>query len=1315
MIYLLDSRNWLWYTYHAHSVSRESIFRSEAAMQAKSFPKPIYIFLFSALLILLFGCLATAQVDTGSILGTVRDESGAVVPGARVTLLDQGTGLVLSASTNASGIYDFTPIKIGTYKVTASKTGFKNVSQSNIVVNVQAQMKVDLTLTPGMVTQTVEVTGVTPLLQTQNVSTGQVVTARQVNDLPLNGRNYTFLAQLAPGVTTVATGGGGRFNGTGGFVSNGLGAELNNYILDGIDNNNDSVDFLNGTAYVDLTPPDAVQEFKVQTSNFDAEFGRAGGAVINATTKSGTNQLHGDAWEYLENDALDANSWTSNRVGQQKGYYNQNMFGFTLGGPVVIPHIYNGHNKTFFFGDFQGIRIRNDALHNPTVPSAPEVASNYTDYQDLFGVSSTTTVTDFLGRSFNSNTIFDPATTRPVTKGQVDPVTGLVAIGTGYTRDPFYLGTLGNQTDFTTAAQEKLMNIIPANRIDRNAIKILQLLPAQNLPIALSGPGSNGTSNNYGVLRSQPDGTNHFDVRMDEDFSPKDQLFGRVSYNKRNAFFPGDFVGLASNAGFGAGNFTDFALNTMLSETHIISPTLVNEFRAGYSRLHTVSNPTLTTQSGIPAQFGIQGISQANNNYGLPYLNISGLTGIGAGNWASPNVRFSNTWQVEDNLTKISGKHTFKGGFQAQFLRFPWLNTTASRGNFAFGTYAGTPDACNAGTGVNGVACKSTSTGGPGIADFLLTPIASTVPGGIDFVGGPNSVSAANAYWIDDVRHYYGAYFQDTYKALPKLTLDLGLRWEFFGQVDERYGSDAILDPGTYSAVNDQLPPQETVSNARYIINCAEKNLALSPSFTSLLTKDHIALDYSCTPGLINTPLTDFSPRAGLAWQVRNNLVVRLGYGIFFGGFQSIGGAPDPGFNYPGVVSLSSPNHDDAHPIVYSDGQNATLERGLLDMEPVPNSPGFSAEGLGLTAFSPSWKTQYTQEWNFTIQYEPTRNQTVTLAYVANTSRHMLNGEKRNQPDVLLQKPLPKGYNAADYNPWPDFANNSDFITDDGDAYYYSFQGTYERRFSHGMQALVDYTYSRCMTDARNILNSFGDNYFDRLGGGVLPGYSIKNDYRFCGSDVPNLLHASGIWQLPFGRNQRFGRNLSSVANAIIGGWQAQGIWTVESGFPLNIGCATVTISNSASWTCTPDLVPGQKLYLHQGPNGGIDEFLNPAAFTDPVSCTPPAGSTDGIGCTAGFAVPGGRPYQGHGPTYDNGLDFSMFKEFRTSERTHLEFRAEFFNLTNHTSFGLPGNNNYLSAEQNQAAGKPFTFSNITGTASLYMPRTIQFALKFYW
>ncbi|MGH9403611.1 MAG: carboxypeptidase regulatory-like domain-containing protein, partial [Terriglobia bacterium] len=262
-------------------------------------------------LLFLGASLAFAQVDAGTILGTVKDPSGAVIPGATATLTNQGTGLKLTTTTNAQGDYTFTPIRIGTYTVTAQFRGFQQAAHPNVIVQVQQQVVVNLTLAPGSVTQTVQVTAAPPQLQTQNASTGQVVGQREVNNLPLNGRNYTFLAQLAAGVNGVPpTGRGLQASGT--FITNGTPSSENNYILDGIDNNNDSVDFLNGASYAIKPPVDAIQEFKIQTSDFSAQFGRAGGAVLNATTKSGTNQFHGDAWEFLRNSSFDAANFFEN-------------------------------------------------------------------------------------------------------------------------------------------------------------------------------------------------------------------------------------------------------------------------------------------------------------------------------------------------------------------------------------------------------------------------------------------------------------------------------------------------------------------------------------------------------------------------------------------------------------------------------------------------------------------------------------------------------------------------------------------------------------------------------------------------------------------------------------------------------------------------------------------------------------------------------------------------------------------------------------------------------------------------------------------
>lgn len=1199
---------------------------------------------------------ALAQVDTGEILGTVSDPSGAVVPGAKITLTNEDTGLSFSTTSSDVGAYVFTPIKIGNYTVTAEKEGFQKVVHTHLTVNVQSQVKVDVLLMPGAVSTQVEVTAAAPQLQTENASTGQVATTRQIVDLPLNGRNYTFLAQLGAGVTTINPSRG--MDATGSFVANGLPTPLNNYILDGIDNNNDTVDFLNGTSYVSLPPPEAVQEFKVQTSDFSAEFGRAGGAVLNATIRSGTNSVHGDVWEFVRNDKLDAASWDQNKAGAQKGELRRNQFGGAIGGPIVIPHVYNGRNRTFFFGDFEGTRIAQALFHNPTVPTAAEVSSGFTTYQDLFGAGvPSRTVTDLLGRSFNSNTIFDPATTRTIAAGQADPVTGLVATANGYVRDPFCTcGSLAGMTAFTSGAQEACLNVLPANRLDPNGIKLLQLYPAAN-----TAGNYGGTQNNYAVNRSQPDNNNHFDVRVDHSFRESDSMFGRVSYSKRTAFFPGDFVGLASNAGFGAGNFSDMSFNSALSETHSFSSTLINELRFGYSRLVTSSNPVLVNQPGIPAQFGIQGVSQADGNYGLPGISIGGLTGMGAGAFASPNQRISDTTQLSENLTKVYGKHTFKGGFELQHLRFPWIDPAWSRGEIDFGGYTGIPG------GVSG---------GVGQADLLLTPIPATVANGVNNVGGPYEAFASNISGIDDIRHYYGTYFQDDWRASPKLTLNLGLRWEFFGQVNENYGANAIFYPGG-----------PTGAGAEYIINSASRNVPLSPSFTSLLTKDNIPLVYSSTPGLIPTPLNNFAPRVGLAYQINPKLVVRAAYGIFYGGFQNLGGAPDPGYNYPFAVNLSIFRQSDHQPMTFPNGQNATLETTLLNLNPNPASPNFSASGLGLESYDIHWKTGYTEEWNFTGQYQLTPNDSFTLSYVGNGSHHQLNGDKRNVTTEIL----PPGTSCCtSYIPFPDFGYNLDFIAPDGDAFYYGVQATFERRLSAGLQGLVDYTYSRCMTDARNILGSFGDSWFTRAP--LLPGEGLKADYHFCGSDSPNIFHASGIYQLPFGKGRHYAGGATGALNQVIGGWSVQSILTMQNGFPFEVGCIQ---STTAQYQCVADLVPGQNIYQHSGPHS-INQFLNPGAFAQPPLATT-IGQSD-------YAPLGGRPFQAHGPSFDN-LDFSVFKEFRTSERTHLEFRSEFFNFLNHPSFNNP------SIASNGTS--PAAISILTSTRGI--PREIQLALKLYW
>ncbi len=1224
-------------------------------------------FLFLAIAVCISESPTWAQIDQGAIRGTVQDPSGGVVPGAKVTLTNEGTGLALETTTGNDGSYTFSPIKIGDYTVAVSKPGFQTVSQAHISVHANEQVKADLTLSPGQVTQTVEVTSALPVLQTQSSTVGQDVTAQQVNDLPLNGRNYTALSQTAAGVTRMQSGrlsSTGIGGGGGGFTANGLAWSHNSYILDGIDNNNDTVDFLNGAAYVIVTPPDAIQEVNVQTSNFTAEYGRAGSAVMNATTKSGTNQYHGDLWEYFQNDLLNANSWNADRAGTGKGERRFNQFGFTWGGPVDIPKVYDGHNKTFFFADYQGTRLAQTSLHNPTVPTAAERNSGFTNFQDLI-FTQKGTFSDNLGRTLPQGAILDPATTRPVTAGQVDPVTGIAATKTGYVRDPFFSGqSVNGISNFATAAAETQMNILPANRLGPNALKLLNAYPVPNTA------GSNGgRSGNFAELLPSPDGTNQFDVRVDHNFNEKDQMFARAGYAGRTRFVPGDFTGAIDNSGFGSGNFIDHSVNAALSETHLFSPTWINEVRIGYSRLTDFAEPPIAGVTGIPQQFGIQGVPQAPGLGGLPFLNISGLTAIGPAEFASPNTRVSDTRQITENLTKIKSGHTFKGGFEAQFLRFGFNDPRDPRGRMDFGSnYTGIPGTGNLGAGM---------------ADFLLVPVSATVPNGVSNLGGPNSFWANSLNAPDDIRHYYGLYFQDDWKVTPKLTLNLGVRWEFFGNLRNRYNDEANFQPAPWGQ-----------PGAAWVITSENKNLPLSAAFLNQLAQDGIALQYSSVPGLINTPKNDFAPRVGLAYQLTHNLVMRASYGIFYAGFENLGGSPDPGTNYPfGVQPTVSDSSSGIQtlgaqfPTVFN-GQIPTLENALTFVTPSPTSPAFNPKGMSFESFAVPWKTGVTHEWSFALQYALTHNDSIQVGYIGNHSLHQLNGWRVNNIGEIL----PTGTTTQNYVPYPDFGQGNDYIAPNGDAYYYGFQVTYQRRFAHGVGILANFTHSRCMTDFRNVLNDDTPNANQRAP--YLPGFGVKGDYTVCADDTPEVLHFSGTWAVPYGRGRQFGAHVNGLVDAILGGWSTNWVETTQSGFPGNVGCPA---STTAGFGCVAFLVPGQSIYMNSGPHG-TSEFLNPAAFAQPPVATT-IGQTD-------YRPLGGRASQFHGPAF-NQLDFSIFKQFHVNERTYLEFRGEFFNLLNHPNFGT---NSFATLNFTNA-----NFSQITGTVQNAIARQTQLALKLYW
>jgi Carboxypeptidase regulatory-like domain/TonB dependent receptor len=1255
----------------------------------------------AVLLVVLAGATsALAQVDTGSILGTVTDSSGAAVSGASVTLINEGTGAELTTTAGSDGNYRFTPVRIGSYKLKVTVQGFQTSEQHGVTVDVGQNVVADFALKPGSVDETVTVESTIPVLQSQDASVGQVIDAKSVNDLPLNGRNFTFLAQLSAGVNTPQADTRGNAA-SGAFAANGNRPAQNNYLLDGIDNNSDTVDFLNGTNFVVLPPVDAIQEFKVQTSDFSAEFGRSGAAVLNATIKSGTNQLHGAAWEFFRNDKLDAADFFENAGGVPKGALRQNQFGVTAGGPVI-------KNKIFFFADYEGLRRVQGTILTGTVPTAAERASGFTNFQDLItqtglitdacGAQNSAARCDALGRIIPVGTVLDPATTRQVTAGSADPVTGLTATSSGFVRDPFQNGACGPTTmNFSGAAIGTCgLNLIPAGRLDPNAIKLLNLYPS---------PTSGSITSNFANSPKLFEHRNAFDARLDLNPNEKNQVFFRFSLADDPQFIPGIFGGVADGGGFQQGTQTANAQQSALNYTHTFSPTLINVVRAGLNYLHTTrASPSANDLSDIPSQFGIQDIPQLKENGGLPAFGIGGLQTLGS-NAFLPSDEVTSTFQLTDDVTKIFGKHTFKMGFEWQHVKFSTLQPPWSRGEFDFnGDYTDVPNS---------------NKGNTGRVQFLLTPTANSLGSGpdfVDFLGGATDIRASNIAQTDNGKNYWGGYVNDDWRVTNKLTLNLGLRYDFFGLVYEHHGAQANFVPagtGPFTNPTYLLPESAAAGN-------------LSPSFLSQLATDGIDLVVSNKygKGLGNSQNHNFAPRIGFAYQTTKKLVVRGGWGMFYNGFENRGYSPNIGENYPFQFQFNFPEPNPNTPITFSGcttagpGNVGTFETGFSC---TPLNPLLvNANGLGLLGIQFKYITPYTMSGNLTLQYQLTPSMSVQVGYVNSLARHL---EVFPNTSNAVSQILPANANADNFVPFLGFGRNPSYAATEGNSNYHGLQTKVEKQFANGLNFLFAYTFSKTLSDADDLLN-FGsaDN---RSSGNVngyrapgIPGMGIQADYGLANFDIRNVFHFSGGYQLPFGKGRKYMAGATGFMNQVVGGWSVNWSATFQGGQPIALTCPTQTAAGVACGA----LFTGQPLDLglHTDSNGKLSWYGNPAAFTQPCALNSlgvPDPTISPAGCVSltGIAALGGVT-KVPGPGFKR-VDLSFFKDFPITERFRLQFRTEIFNIANHPNFNAPNfGGNGVVAISNSGNFNSNTFGEIGSTRDApYDPRQIQFALKFYY
>jgi len=1296
-----------------------------------------YLTLLVSLLALCFPVRLAAQLDRGEITGTVEDPSGAVVPKVTIFLTNDDTTAKITTTSTATGTYVFDDVLPGKYTVEAEASGFQKYVVHDVLVHVQQVLTVDIHLATGNVQQSVTVTAAAPLLDAENAQVGQSITNLTVNDMPLATRDWGSLAQLSAGVNTDATGTGAGGNGTADagssesayFRVNGVDEWQNDFRLNGI---NDNIEIYGGnytgTNAAIVPPPDAIQEFTLQSGDFNAEFGHSTGGVINASLKSGTNGVHGDLWEYVRNNDLNANYFfntnCSSGVCTAKPIpsYHQNLFGFTAGGPVIIPGVVHGKNRLFWFADYQGGRY---VLPMPdgglTVPTSNMINSKYTNLQDNISFNGGT-ATDALGRVFSNGTIMDPASTRQLdpTTG-FDAVTGLTGTPGAYVRDPFYNCTAAGsctsflgltRTDFTqdtNGVALSTLNVIPTSRQDPNAVKLLGLYPAPDTPGKLANDFAS-------YVPIEDKNTNTYDIRIDSVIRPgKDILFGVYDRSYLTVDVPSYFPG--PGAGQSGGRVDQLpAWAWAVGYTRILTPTLTNDMHVGmvHSDKLQVSvwgndfgsaacsgtvNPGPGT-CNIPLEYGIQGVPQVAGNGGLPIINISGLRGLGVGNY-SPTLQY--VWSLEgvDAVTKVWRNHAFKTGIQVDDLEANISQPPQGRGDMSFnGQYT---DISNKSSGLNG------------IGDLLVTPInyEYSVGNGVNLVGGQNGFSASNIPVTDDHRWYIGAYFQDDFKVNPRLTLNLGLRWDLFTPYEETRGFQSnFLPMGGNGATANFLIPNQGCQTARATI------------FNTVAALNNINIQCSGNAALGIAQKTNFAPRIGFAYKFRPTLVVRGGFGTAYGALGNLGYGGTLGLNYPFGYTQTIPSPDSNHPLLAgSSNAPATLENTfnnfnfnnpavLQSPTPYTTTPvscatlplnscvggqyiGSDYLGATLNGRQYNYQTPLVQTENLTVEDQFTNHDAIQIGYVGTQGRHLdILGTTNSNFQIL-----PPGTNTQLYIPYPYMARNSTYETTNAVTSYNSMQITFQHQMSFGLLLLANYTWSRCAGDQHAPQNSeFNSGYRAQW----LAGFGIRGDYGLCDADATDLWHTAATYDLPVGRGKQFGASMNRVADLIVGGWEINGFYTFQSGQPLTVTCPVAT---TADFNCAANLT-GQSLYA--GPHS-YAQWLNPSAFAQPPAATQ-------VG-QVNYAPLGGEIQQVRGPHFNN-LDSSILKNFHFTESAYLQFRAEAFNTTNTPPFVQPGTLNFAAYKPPTSTSlNPSGFSSIVATKNSNGnngARTLQLALKLF-
>ena len=1115
---------------------------------------------------------------TGTILGTVTDTTGAVVPNAPVDVTNTATGVTITVRSTAAGDYTATNLLPGTYRVLVQMPGFSKTVETGIVLEVAQDARANLQLKPGAVTETVEVSSGGVALDTDSSAVAQIVTPQQVSELPLNGRNFTDLLFITAGaVQTVGEQGQMRQSEANAISINGGRPESNNYTLDGMAN----VDMALNTPAVILSQ-DAIQEFKVQSETYSAEYGFSANQV-NIVSKSGSNQLHGTAFEFNRNDAFDAiphqtidnNSTTNTEL-------RQNQFGFVLGGPVIIPKLYNGHDKTFWLANYEGWRIVQGGHLSGYAPTAAELGGNF-NTPSLLGIGPYT--------AGNGN----PLCAAQLLLGNnclpVDPLTGLPFPG----------------------------NTIPASRFSRVAQVTSKLIPT-------AATDDNGTATNWFGTANQTTTTNQQTYRGDQNFQRFGQIFFRYTKaNYANENFATD--GLALNSG--ANIFTENSTSWAVAYTLPLPRGFVNDFRFGKLSAISIQGDAPASAADIAA-LGLTGVFTNLPSYaaGYPEVSFGSTDYVNAGSPGNnPTTSSLPMWEYSDSVAKQKGAHSFSFGFDYR----SWVANRNLATNF-LGSFTYTSPLINEnGTGgTNGCPAGNVYCGtGNFFADYLLGYYenAST------FQPGPFSqTGSAPGHLNQYVFRYAAPYFQDDWKVSQKLTLNLGLRWDFR-----------------------EVPYAE--DNELFWLDTQNPSGGLCFAYKPLLT-DGIAPAGNgfyryCGQKPKSSSLTPFAPRFGFAYRPLDKTVVRGGYGVFFDSSESRE-MDNSGDQYPFLIRTGlSPQ---SGLTLKNTNQLFAPQSAVAPVSAAANGSAFTAVIISEDPINP-----YVQQWTLSVERELARNTTLEVNYVGNKGTHLLERFNVDQAGELPANEVP--YCAANpsatiatggtYNcaytsrlPLPNFTSSNGFLDSKWIGYsnYNAGNVKLEHRAKDGA-VLVVYTWSKSMDSKSSAAGIGATNSY----AGPMDSAQPQRDYARSDFDVGQRFVASYAYMLPVGRGQKFAGSINRAADLAVGGWELTGIGTYQNGFPFSV---LATDENTLLMT------PIQRANITGNPNAGFHkgqaEWFNTSVFSQPA--------------------PGVFGNSGRNILREPGIsnwDMGLVKLFSITERARLQLRLETFNTFNHTQWGV--------------------------------------------